>query len=254
MERQPAAAPLPPAIDKVQVLQTLDLSKKLSRKSYEAALEKWQGRLNSLTRQPKFQQHAVVAVFEGWDAAGKGGAIRRVTQALDARQYQITPIAAPTDEERVQPYLWRFWRHLPSHGRFAIFDRSWYGRVLVERVEGFCSEYDWMRAYGEINDFEDQLAASGIIVAKFWLHISPEEQLRRFKEREQVGFKRFKITPDDWRNREKWAQYETAVCDMVDRTSTGTAPWTLVEANDKYYSRIKILKELCRRIEGAIES
>lgn len=253
-ERQAAAAPLLPVIDKVQVLQTLDLSKKLGKKSYEAALEKWQGRLNSLTRQPKFKQHAVVAVFEGWDAAGKGGAIRRITQALDARQYQITPIAAPTDEERAQPYLWRFWRHLPAHGRFAIFDRSWYGRVLVERVEGFCSEYDWMRAYGEINDFEDQLAASGIIVAKFWLHISPEEQLRRFKEREQIGFKRFKITPDDWRNREKWPQYEAAVCDMVDRTSTCTAPWTLVEANDKYFSRIKILKELCRRIEAAIES
>lgn len=253
-ERQPVAAPLPPSIDKVQVLQTLDLSKKLARKSYESALEKWQGRLNFLTRQPKFKQHAVVAVFEGWDAAGKGGAIRRITQALDARQYQITPIAAPTDEERAQPYLWRFWRHLPAYGRFAIFDRSWYGRVLVERVEGFCSEYDWMRAYGEINDFEDQLAESGIIVAKFWLHISQEEQLRRFKEREQTRFKRFKITPDDWRNREKWAQYEAAVCDMVDRTSTGTAPWTLVEANDKYFSRIKILKELCRRIEAAIES
>lgn len=253
-ERQPVAAPLPPAIDKVQLLQTLDLSKKLTRKSYESVLEKWQGRLNSLTRQPKFKPHAVVAVFEGWDAAGKGGAIRRITQALDARQYQITPIAAPTDEERAQPYLWRFWRHLPSHGRIAIFDRSWYGRVLVERVEGYCSEYDWMRAYGEINDFEDQLAESGIIVVKFWLHISQEEQLRRFKEREQISFKRFKITPDDWRNREKWTQYEAAVCDMVDRTSMGTAPWTLVEANDKYFSRVKILKELCRRIEAAIES
>lgn len=253
-ERKAASAPLPPAIGEVRLLQTLNLSNNLARKSYEPALEKWQGKLNYLTRQPKFKQHAVVAVFEGWDAAGKGGAIRRITQALDARQYQITPIAAPTDEERAQPYLWRFWRHLPSHGRFAIFDRSWYGRVLVERVEGFCSEYDWMRAYGEINDFEDQLAASGIIVAKFWLHISPEEQLRRFKEREQTSFKRFKITPDDWRNREKWMQYEAAVCDMVDRTSTGIAPWMLVEANDKYFSRIKILKELCRRIEAAIES
>lgn len=248
-QRQAIAPPLPPVIDNLEVLQTLDLSKKLAKKSYEKALEKWQGRLNLLTRHTKFKQRAVVAVFEGWDAAGKGGTIRRITQALDARQYQITPIAAPTDEERAQPYLWRFWRHLPRRGHVAIFDRSWYGRVLVERVEGFCSEYDWMRAYSEINDFEEQLVMSDIIVAKFWLHISPEEQMRRFKEREQIGFKRFKLTEEDWRNHEKWPQYEAAVCDMVDRTSTDEAPWTLVEANDKYYARIKVLQTLCERIE-----
>ncbi len=153
----------------------------------------------------------MVTVFEGNDAAGKGGSIRRITGALDARHYQVIPIAAPTEEERAQPYLWRFWRHLPRKGRVTIFDRSWYGRVLVERVEGFCSEADWMRAYGEINDFEEQLVRHETVVVKFWLAISKDEQLRRFKEREKIGFKRFKITDEDWRNREKWDAYEQAI-------------------------------------------
>ena len=244
--------PLQPALDQLHVLQALDLSRKLARKAYEVALEEWQGRLAQLTRDPLFQRLSVVAVFEGNDAAGKGGSIRRITQALDARQYQIIPIAAPTDEERAHPYLWRFWRHLPRHGRLAIFDRSWYGRVLVERVEGFCSEHDWMRAYGEINDFEEQLARNDIVVVKFWLAISKEEQLARFQVREQTGFKRYKITDEDWRNRDKWAQYEQAVCDMVERTSTDYAPWTLVEANDKYYARIKVLQTLVERVEVAL--
>jgi polyphosphate kinase 2 (PPK2 family) len=206
-----------------------------------------------LTRSPAFRKLTVIAMFEGNDAAGKGGAIRRITSALDARQYNIIPIAAPTEEERAQPYLWRFWRHVPRRGRITIFDRSWYGRVLVERVEGFCSESDWMRAYSEINDFESQLARHNIVVVKFWLAISKEEQLRRFKEREKIGFKRFKITEEDWRNREKWEAYEHAVCDMVDRTSTEIAPWTLVEANDKYFARIKVLKTLSDRIEAALK-
>ena len=163
------------------------------------------------------------------------------------------PIAAPTEEERAQPYLWRFWRHIPGSGSFTIFDRSWYGRVLVERVEKFCSEADWMRAYSEINDFEEQLVDQGAVVAKFWLTITKEEQLRRFKEREKTGYKRFKITDEDWRNREKWEDYVRAVCDMVDRTSTEIAPWTLVEANDKNFARIKILKTLCQRIEAAMK-
>ena len=193
----------------------------------------------------------MVLVFEGVDAAGKGGSIRRITQAIDARLCHITPIAAPTEEERAQPYLWRFWRNLPRKGMFSIFDRSWYGRVLVERVEGFCTEADWMRAYGEINDFEYQMARSGSIVAKFWLTISREEQLRRFKERQDSTFKRFKITEEDWRNREKWDAYVAAVCAMLDRTSTEIAPWTLVESEDKYYGRIKILKTLCDRLEKA---
>ena len=245
--------PLLPPIDNLHILKTLDLGLKLDKKTYQKELEKYQGKLALLTRDPKFRKMTVIAVFEGNDAAGKGGAIRRITRAVDARQYQIIPIAAPTEEERRQPYLWRFWRHIPRRGRIAIFDRSWYGRVLVERVEKFCATIDWMRAYTEINEFEAQLVRHDIVVAKFWLAISKDEQLRRFKEREQIGFKRFKITDEDWRNRKKWGDYERAVCDMVDRTSTGIAPWTLVEANDKYFARIKVLKTLCQQIEAAMK-
>ncbi|MDP2824181.1 MAG: hypothetical protein Q8O52_16075, partial [Sulfuritalea sp.] len=169
------------------------------------------------------------------------------------RDYQVIPIAAPTEEERAQPYLWRFWRHIPRNGRVAIFDRTWYGRVLVERVEGYCAEADWLRAYTEINDFEHELSEAGAIVCKFWLQVSQEEQLKRFKEREKIEFKRFKITEEDWRNREKWDAYQQAICDMVDRTSTGTAPWTLVEANDKGHARVKILRTLCGRLEAELE-
>jgi polyphosphate:AMP phosphotransferase len=248
------AAPLLPSIDNLSILKTLDLSQKLDKQKFSPALEKYQGKLAILSRDPRFREITVVAVFEGNDAAGKGGSIRRITEAVDARQYQVVPIAAPTEEERAQPYLWRFWRNLPRKGRIAIFDRSWYGRVLVERVEKFCTEADWMRAYLEINDFESQLVRHKIVVVKFWLAISKEEQLRRFEERKKTGFKRFKITDDDWRNREKWEDYEQAICDMVDRTSTGDAPWTLVEANDKYYARIKVLKTLCRRIESAMNA
>ncbi len=247
------AAPLLPSIDKLHILKTLDLTQKLEKKKFAEELEKYQGKLAMLTRDPRFKEITVVAVFEGNDAAGKGGSIRRITSAVDARQYQVVPIAAPTEEERAQPYLWRFWRHLPRKGRVTIFDRSWYGRVLVERVEKFCSEADWMRAYHEINDFEAQLARHNIVVVKFWLTISKEEQLRRFEERKQTGFKRFKITDEDWRNREKWEDYEQAICDMVDRTSTRLAPWTLVEANDKNFARIKVLKTLCQRIEAAMK-
>lgn len=248
-----SAAPLVHSLDGRDLINTLDLKQKLAKAKYEKELEKWQGRLNVLSRDPKFRERSVVLVFEGNDAAGKGGTIRRVTSALDARNYKIVPIAAPTEEERAQPYMWRFWRHVPRTGQMVIFDRSWYGRVLVERVEGFCAEPDWMRAYAEINDFEDQLARRGAIVLKFWLAISAEEQLARFKEREKTRFKRFKITEEDWRNRDKWDAYETAVCDMVDRTSTGHAPWTLVEANDKNFARIKVLRTLCERIEAELQ-
>lgn len=247
------APPLVRSIDDVHLLSALDLSKTLDDKTYEDELERAARKLSLLTRHPKFSRASVVLVFEGSDAAGKGGAIRRITGALDARLYRVIPVAAPTEEERAQPYLWRFWRHLPRRGRIAIFDRSWYGRVLVERVEGFCTESAYMRAYGEINDFEDQLVAHGVIVIKFWLQISKDEQLRRFKEREDTGFKRFKITAEDWRNRDKWDQYERAVCDMVDRTSTEIAPWTLVEANDKRYARVKILRTITDRIEAALK-
>ena len=254
-ERQqvPVAPPIVHNIDQKNVLSELDLKLSLAKKDYERELARYQARLSELVRDPRFVgKRSLVLVFEGSDAAGKGGSIRRIGAAMDARQYQIVPIAAPTEEERAQPYLWRFWRHLPRTGRAAIFDRSWYGRVLVERVEGFCTEADWLRAYAEINDFEHQMVDAGGIVVKFWLQISAEEQLRRFKERQDTEFKRFKITDEDWRNREKWDDYVSAVCDMVDRTSTGLAPWTLVEANDKNFARVKILRTVCERLENAL--
>jgi polyphosphate:AMP phosphotransferase len=231
------------------VLSALNLDLKLADKPYENELAQWQGRLSELMRDARFKGRSLVCAFEGADAAGKGGAIRRIGAAMDARQYQVTPVAAPTEEERAQPHLWRFWRHLPRKGHVAIFDRTWYGRVLVERVEGFCAPHDWLRAYGEINDFEHEMAEAGVIVVKFWLQISQEEQLIRFKAREGIAHKRFKITEEDWRNRDKWDAYQQAICDMVDRTSTGNAPWTLVEANDKNYARVKILRTLCERLE-----
>ena len=234
------------------LLSELDLTKRIPKARYEKELEKWQGHLAMLTRHKRFREHAAVVVFEGNDAAGKGGAIRRVTSAVDARVVRVVPIAAPTDEEKAHPYLWRFWRHLQRPGNITNFDRSWYGRVLVERVEGYCSPYDWERAYGEINDFEEEMSGHGIVVAKFWLAISKQEQLRRFKEREEVTFKSFKITEEDWRNRKKWDAYGDAVCDMVARTSSARAPWTMVEANDKYHARIKVLRTLCERLEEAL--
>lgn len=246
-------APFIAPVDNVDIIQRLDLSQRLDKEQYEDELAKYQRKLALLTRTPGYENISLIAVFEGADAAGKGGAIRRVTGALDARQYRIVPIAAPTEEERAQPYLWRFWRHVPRRGTLTIFDRSWYGRVLVERVEGFCSEADWMRAYTEINDFEEMLIRHRTVLVKFWLQTSQEEQLRRFKERESVSFKRFKITEDDWRNREKWGAYERAVCDMIDRTSTEIAPWTLVEAEDKLFARVKVLRVLADAVEKAIE-
>lgn len=247
-----AVPPLIPAIDDLLLIRSLDLGKSMSREKYEEELIEYQRKLALLARHDNFRHISVLAVFEGNDAAGKGGSIRRITSSLDARLYRVVPVAAPTDDERAQPYLWRFWRHLPGKGKFAVFDRSWYGRVLVERVEGYCSQVDWMRAYSEINDFEEQLVRNRTVIVKYWLTISKEEQLRRFTEREQTGFKRFKITAEDWRNREKWEQYELAICDMIDRTSTEIAPWTLVEANDKYYARIKVLKTICKAIEDAL--
>ena len=248
------APPILAPIDNVRLLDRLDLSQTLDKKAYARELESLQGQFNKLTRDDRFRNRSLIVVFEGNDAAGKGGSIRRISAAMDARQYRIVPVAAPTEEERAQPYLWRFWRHLPRHGRVTIFDRSWYGRVLVERVEGFCSHAEWMRAYGEINDFERQMAAHGAIIVKFWMAISQEEQLTRFKEREAIGFKRFKITEEDWRNREKWDDYVLAVGDMVDRTSTSIAPWTMIEANDKYFARVKVLQTLCDALKSALKN
>jgi polyphosphate:AMP phosphotransferase len=246
------AAPIVRSVDKVHVLSRMDLGQAITRNQYRDRIEKFQRRLALATRNPKFSEHNVVCVFEGMDAAGKGGAIRRVTAGLDARLYHTIPVAAPTDEERAQPYLWRFWRHLPRKGRFTIYDRSWYGRVLVERLEGFCSEADWLRAYSEINDFEEQLARNGAVILKFWLQISKEEQFKRFKEREKTRFKRFKITPEDWRNREKWDAYQIAASDMIERTSTAHAPWVLIESNDKYHARVKVLSTVVRAVEDAL--
>ena len=250
--RHPVTPIAPSAIDNVKLIRDLDLSKKLSARAYPAQLEKWQGALARLSRHKRFAERSLVVAFEGVDAAGKGGAIRRVTAALDARQYMIVPVAAPTDEELAHPYLWRFWRQIPPRGGIVIFDRSWYGRVLVERVEGYAAPADWMRAYDEINQFEEELVKAGALVVKFWLQVSPAEQLRRFREREKTPFKRFKITADDWRNRKKWNAYEAAVGDLVDRTSTEIAPWTLVEAEDKLFARLKILKTINKRLEAAL--
>ena len=246
-EKRADAVPPMPQLDNLRLLRSLDMTQRLEKKRYEKLLERYQGELNVYSRSKKVRKHSVILVFEGWDAGGKGSAVRRITSALDARQYRIVPIAAPTEEERAQPYLWRFWRHVPGLGGITIFDRSWYGRVLVERVEGFCSQADWMRAYSEINDFEEQLVQNGAVMFKYWLHITKDEQLRRFKERQKTSFKRFKITDEDWRNRDKWADYEAAVCDMVDRTSTEISPWTIVEAQDKPFARIKLLKSLVEK-------
>ncbi len=226
------------------MLRSLDLTLSLDRKTYVTQLTRRQIQLRELGYQVYLQQRPVVIVFEGWDAAGKGGAIKRVTEMLDPRGYVVYPISAPTGEDKTHHYLYRFWRRLPERGQMAIFDRSWYGRVLVERVEGFCSEAEWKRAYREINSFERQLRDFGAIIAKFWVQITREEQLRRFEERQRVGYKSWKLTDEDWRNREKWGAYEIAVDEMVRKTSTLTAPWTLIEGNDKLWARVKILKTL----------
>ena len=236
------------------VLTSLDMEQRVPKKEYQALLERYQGRLYRLTQQARRKGVSTVLVFEGADAAGKGGVIQRLTAALDASIYQIIQVAAPTDEEHAQHYLWRFWRPLPHAGRMVIFDRSWYGRVLVERVEGFADEAAWQRAYGEINDFEAQLTDHGMVVAKYWIHIDKDEQLRRFKARQATPHKRWKITEEDWRNREKWDEYEAAVDDMVARTHTTAAPWTLVEGNDKRFARLKVIETFCQRLEQALAS
>ena len=233
-------------------LLELPLDQKLSAADYEEKRDKWLGRLHAAVRSAKEADRAIVFVFEGWDAAGKGGAIRRLTSAIDVRDYRVYPVAKPTAEEKSHHYLWRFWRHIPRGGQVAIFDRSWYGRVLVERLEGFCRPDEWRRAFAELNDFERQLAASGQIVVKFWLQISREEQLARFRSREETAFKTHKINEEDWRNRRKWSAYEVAVGDMLALTSTPHAPWHLIPANDKRFARLEVLRKACRAIESAL--
>ncbi|WP_221031164.1 polyphosphate:AMP phosphotransferase [Actomonas aquatica] len=234
-------------------LLALPLDHKLSSKQYEEKREKWLGRLNKAIRRAKQAKRSVVFVFEGQDAAGKGGAIRRLTSAIDARDYRVIPVAKPTAEEKAHHYLWRFWQHIPRDGFTAIFDRSWYGRVLVERIEGFCHPHEWKRAFGEINDFEEQLVHHGSIVVKFWLQVSKEEQLLRFESRQNTPYKQHKINDEDWRNRAQWAAYETAVGDMLALTDTAYAPWNLVPANNKRYARFDVLRTACKQITAALD-
>ncbi|MDF1564637.1 MAG: polyphosphate:AMP phosphotransferase [Deltaproteobacteria bacterium] len=236
------------------ILDTVDLSAKLTKKGYRSRLAAAQTRLQALGWELYQQRIATVCAFEGWDAGGKGGAIRRLISPIDARLYRVVRIAAPEGEAKLQHYLWRFWREIPADGMVRIFDRSWYGRVLVERVEGFATETEWRRSFGEINAFEDHLIDHGIVLCKFWLHISKEEQLRRFEERQATPWKQFKITDEDWRNREKWGAYEAAVNEMVDRTSTHDAPWTLVAGDDKRHARVQVLETVIERMEAALES
>jgi polyphosphate kinase 2 (PPK2 family) len=230
------------------MLETIDLSLSLDREEYNLALVKYQLALHSLGYQVYVQQRPVVIVFEGWDAAGKGGVIKRVTEKLDPRGYVVYPIAAPQGEDASRHYLYRFWRRLPETGQIAIFDRSWYGRVMVERVESFCREEDWRRAYREINQFERQLVDFGTVLFKFWIHISEDEQLRRFESRAVDPLRNWKLTDEDWRNREKWDVYAGVVNEMLLRTSTVTAPWTIVEGNSKLHARIKVLETLVDKL------
>lgn len=232
------------------ILSAIDLENAtVAPTAYPAKLKALRSRLHGLYREAKSQGVSTVLVFEGWDAAGKGGTIRRLTSALDARDVQVHPVAAPSDEERAQHYLWRFWRRLERAGKFTIFDRSWYGRVLVERVERFATEAEWQRAYEEINEFESLLTDHGTVVGKFWLHIDKDEQERRFLARKETPYKAWKLTDEDWRNREQWDVYDTAVNDLIERTSTHAAPWTVVEANDKKFARLKVVETVCDLLE-----
>lgn len=230
----------------------LDFSLALDKPDYKKALEGYQHRLRELVRHPGFAERGLLLVFEGTDAAGKGGAIRRITECLDPRYLRVHGTSAPTAEELSHPYLWRFWRRIPSPGRVVVFDRSYYGRVLVERVEGFAAAEDWRRAYAEINEFERQLLKAGTIIVKFWLAISAEEQLRRFEARNETPIKRFKLTDEDWRNRKQWPAYQQAMNDMVRSTSTDAAPWHLVPAEDKRYARVETLRIVCQALERAL--
>ncbi len=252
-DKKKKAVAIPNEKYKNGVLSGVDLSKSLTREAYKEKLDKLQKRLEVLHSEIYRLRIPVVIGFEGWDAGGKGGAIKRLTSHLDPRGYQVNPTASPNDIEKVHHYLWRFWNNVPKAGHIAIFDRTWYGRVMVERIEGFCTEADWKRAYQEINEMEAHMANSGAIVLKFWLHIDKDEQERRFKERLEDPAKQWKITDEDWRNREKWDQYEEAVNEMLVRTSTTYAPWIVVEGNSKYYARVKVVETVVEAMEEKIK-
>jgi polyphosphate:AMP phosphotransferase len=255
VERNAGTPPAPPSPSpfKTTVLDHVNLSLSLTPEEYATRLKKAQATLRELEYEIYLRRVPVVIAYEGWDAAGKGGNIRRLTQNLDPRGYEVVPIAAPNDVEKAHHYLWRFWARMPKAGHITIFDRTWYGRVLVERVEGFCTEAQWRRAYREINGMEQQLAHFGTVLFKFWLHIDAEEQLRRFREREEVAHKQWKIGEEDWRNREKMGHYREAVEEMLHRTTTPYAPWTVVESNCKRHARIKVLETVCEAIRKRLD-
>lgn len=235
------------------ILDKLNMNSKLDRSDYKEQLPLLQVKLRDLEFKLYKKRIPAVIVYQGWDAAGKGGNIKRLIAKLDPRGYRVIGIKAPTQEEKNHHYLWRFWKQVPKAGHITIFDRSWYGRVLVERIEGFCSEKEWERAYQEINEFEENLHNYGTVIVKFWVHITKEEQYRRFKERETNPFKQWKLTDEDWRNREKWDIYKEAVEEMLRRTSTLYAPWTIIEGNDKPFARIKALKTVIEAIENRLK-
>lgn len=245
---------LPEGEYELHALSNVDLSLSLTKEEYKLRLKKVQKELKELHSILYAKRIPVVLGFEGWDAAGKGGAIHRLTEALDPRGYRVIPTASPNDIEKAHNHLWRFWTKMPKDGHIAIFDRTWYGRVMVERIEGFCTTDEWERAYREINDMERQLASHGAIVLKFWLHIDKDEQKKRFEARANTPGKEWKITDEDWRNREKWPMYEQAVDDMLMKTSTSYAPWVIVEGNNKYYARIKVLETVAAAIREKIKA
>ena len=242
-----------PLID-MPKLKDVDLSPALTDEEYKDLLKKLQAKLSDLHNVIYRKKIPVILCYEGWDAAGKGGNIRRVAYPLDPRGFDVHPIASPEPHELNRQFLWRFWTRLPRTGHICIFDRTWYGRVMVERLEGFCSEKDWKRAYNEINEFERQLTDWGAVLLKFWIHIDQDTQLARFTDRQNTPEKQWKITDEDWRNREKWPQYEVAVDEMLQKTSTKNAPWFIIESNDKKYARIRTLKIIIRELEKACEN
>ncbi|EOT28692.1 polyphosphate:AMP phosphotransferase [Eubacterium sp. 14-2] len=239
-------------VEKVPKLSEITLDKVLTDEEYKRELDVLQNRLRVLHNEIYRKKIPVVIAYEGWDAAGKGGNIKRITGALDPRGYEVHPVASPEPHEKARHYLWRFWNRLPKTGHVAIFDRTWYGRVMVERLEGFCSENDWQRAYNEINEFEKELADWGAVIIKFWVQIDKDVQLQRFTDRQNTPEKQWKITEEDWRNREKWDLYETAVNEMMKKTSTTYAPWHVLESNDKKYARIKALRIVIEEIEKVL--
>ena len=242
-----------PALEKMpSILDKADMSLSLDKDQYWEDLKKWQVRVRELEFECYKERLPVIVLYEGWDAGGKGGNIRRLTETLDPRGYSVIPISAPKGDEATHHYLWRFWREIPKGGHLTLFDRTWYGRVLGERVEGFCTEEEWRRAYQEINEFEAQLAAFPTVIVKFWIQISPEEQLQRFEARKTTAYKQYKITEEDWRNREKWDEYEKAVTEMLTRTSTTYAPWTIIEGNDKRWARVKAIRTVAEAIETSL--